>query len=69
MLLMFPQSYVWFTIGSVDSFERNLEAAYAELGLELPHRPAVIYSTESDGWVSCTQPPSCFSYIDRICDV
>lgn len=44
------QSYVWFNIGSVDSFERNLEAAHAELGLEPSHRPAVVYSTESDGW-------------------
>lgn len=52
---MFPQSYVWFNIGSVDSFERNLEAAHAELGLEPSHRPAVIYSTESDGWVSHTR--------------
>uniref|UniRef100_A0A671U5D7 AFG3-like AAA ATPase 1 n=1 Tax=Sparus aurata TaxID=8175 RepID=A0A671U5D7_SPAAU len=42
-------SYVWFNIGSVDTFERNLEAAHLELGLELSHRPAVVYSTESDG--------------------
>ncbi|XP_035531179.1 AFG3-like protein 2 [Morone saxatilis] len=42
-------SYVWFNIGSVDTFERNLEAAYMELGLGLSHRPAVVYSTESDG--------------------
>ncbi|XP_034541006.1 AFG3-like protein 1 [Notolabrus celidotus] len=42
-------NYVWFNIGSVDTFERNLEAAHYELGLESSHRPAVIYSTESDG--------------------
>ncbi|XP_078112533.1 mitochondrial inner membrane m-AAA protease component AFG3L1 [Sander vitreus] len=42
-------SYVWFNIGSVDTFERNLEAAQMELGLELTRRPAVVYSTESDG--------------------
>ncbi|XP_070762879.1 mitochondrial inner membrane m-AAA protease component AFG3L1 [Enoplosus armatus] len=42
-------SYVWFNIGSVDTFERNLEAAHMELGLEPSHRPAVVYSTESDG--------------------
>ncbi|XP_020490615.2 mitochondrial inner membrane m-AAA protease component AFG3L1-like [Labrus bergylta] len=42
-------SYVWFNIGSVDTFERNLEAASVELGLEASHRPAVVYSTESDG--------------------
>lgn len=44
-----PQSYVWFNIGSVDTFERNLEAAHMELGLEPSHRAAVIYSSESDG--------------------
>lgn len=43
------QSYVWFNIGSVDTFERNLELAHAELGLEASRRPAVVYSTESDG--------------------
>lgn len=42
-------SYVWFNIGSVDTFERNLEAAHQELGLEPSHRAAVVYSTESDG--------------------
>uniref|UniRef100_A0A667YDK5 AFG3-like AAA ATPase 1 n=1 Tax=Myripristis murdjan TaxID=586833 RepID=A0A667YDK5_9TELE len=42
-------SFVWFNIGSVDTFERNLEAAHAELGLEPSHRAAVVYSTESDG--------------------
>uniref|UniRef100_A0A7N6BN65 AAA+ ATPase domain-containing protein n=1 Tax=Anabas testudineus TaxID=64144 RepID=A0A7N6BN65_ANATE len=41
--------YVWFNIGSVDTFERNLEAAHMELGLEPSNRAAVIYSTESDG--------------------
>ncbi|XP_030221865.1 AFG3-like protein 1 [Gadus morhua] len=41
--------YVWFNIGSVDTFERNLEAAHMELGLEPSHRIAVVYSTESDG--------------------
>lgn len=50
--LLVLQSYVWFNIGSVDSFERNLETAHAELGLEPSHRPAVVYSSESDGWVS-----------------
>ncbi|KAM8862074.1 mitochondrial inner membrane m-AAA protease component AFG3L1-like isoform 1-T1 [Synchiropus picturatus] len=42
-------NYAWFNIGSVDTFERNLEAAHAELGLEAAHKPVVIYSTESDG--------------------
>lgn len=35
--------YVWFNIGSVDTFERNLEAANSGLGLEPSHRPAVVY--------------------------
>ncbi|XP_022062299.2 AFG3-like protein 1 [Acanthochromis polyacanthus] len=42
-------SYVWFNIGSVDTFERNLETAHMDMGLEPSHRPAVIYSSESDG--------------------
>lgn len=42
-------SYVWFNIGSVDTFERNLEAAHYELGLEPSHRASVVYSSESDG--------------------
>uniref|UniRef100_A0A8C6SHS2 Si:ch1073-174d20.2 n=1 Tax=Neogobius melanostomus TaxID=47308 RepID=A0A8C6SHS2_9GOBI len=42
-------NYVWFNIGSVDTLERNLEAAHSGLGLEPSHRPAVVYSTESDG--------------------
>ncbi|XP_051546321.1 AFG3-like protein 1 [Myxocyprinus asiaticus] len=42
-------SYVWFNIGSVDTFERNLEAANYELGLEPSHRAAVVYTSESDG--------------------
>ncbi|KAJ7998028.1 hypothetical protein DPEC_G00218290 [Dallia pectoralis] len=42
-------SYVWFNIGSVDTLERNLEAAHQELGLESSNRAAVVYSTESDG--------------------
>ena len=50
------QSYVWFNIGSVDTFERNLEVAHAELGLEPSHRATVVYSTESDGWVQHTNP-------------
>ncbi|XP_076025877.1 mitochondrial inner membrane m-AAA protease component AFG3L1 [Genypterus blacodes] len=42
-------SYVWFNIGSVDTFERNLEGAHMELGLEPSHRTTVVYSRESDG--------------------
>lgn len=43
------QSYLWFNIGSVDSFERNLEVAQQELGLDPSHKVPVYYSTESDG--------------------
>ncbi|KAL2093467.1 hypothetical protein ACEWY4_010779 [Coilia grayii] len=42
-------SYVWFNIGSVDTFERNLETAQQDLGLEPSRRVAVVYSSESDG--------------------
>ncbi|XP_041077611.1 AFG3-like protein 1 [Polyodon spathula] len=42
-------SYVWFNIGSVDTFERNLETAQLEMGIESSHKVAVVYSTESDG--------------------
>ncbi|CAL8277707.1 unnamed protein product [Lota lota] len=41
--------YVWFNIGSVDTFERNLETAQYELGIEGEKRVPVVYSTESDG--------------------
>lgn len=41
--------YVWFNIGSVDTFERNLEAAQLELNVEPASRVAVVYTTESDG--------------------
>lgn len=37
---------LWFNIGSVDSFERNLENAQAELGLEPVNFVPVIYRTE-----------------------
>ncbi|GAA6232781.1 AFG3-like protein 2 isoform X4 [Lates japonicus] len=41
--------YIWFNIGSVDTFERNLETAQYELGIEGENRVPVVYSTESDG--------------------
>lgn len=42
-------SYVWFNIGSVDTFERNLETVQQEIGIEPANRAAVVYNTESDG--------------------
>uniref|UniRef100_A0A8C1Z9B6 AFG3-like AAA ATPase 2 n=1 Tax=Cyprinus carpio TaxID=7962 RepID=A0A8C1Z9B6_CYPCA len=44
-----PQQYVWFNIGSVDTFERNLETAQLEMGIEGENRLPVVYSAESDG--------------------
>ncbi|TFK12265.1 methionine-R-sulfoxide reductase B2, mitochondrial [Platysternon megacephalum] len=41
--------YVWFNIGSVDTFERNLETAQQEFGIEGENRLPVVYSGESDG--------------------
>ncbi|KAJ1073349.1 hypothetical protein K5549_016752, partial [Capra hircus] len=43
------EKYAWFSIGSVDTFERNLETAQWELGIEPPNQTAVVYTTESDG--------------------
>lgn len=39
---------MWFNIGSVDSFERNLEAAQNELGVEPVNYTPVIYRTEME---------------------
>ncbi|XP_069549707.1 mitochondrial inner membrane m-AAA protease component AFG3L1-like [Brachyistius frenatus] len=41
-------SYFWFNIGSVDSFEHNLEMAQQEMGLDSTHKVPVLYSSESD---------------------
>ncbi|CAH2002704.1 unnamed protein product [Acanthoscelides obtectus] len=37
---------IWFNIGSVDSFERNLENAQQEMSVEPPNFVPVIYKTE-----------------------
>ncbi|XP_060521148.1 AFG3-like protein 2 [Cylas formicarius] len=37
---------IWFNIGSVDSFERNLENAQMEMNVEPPNFVPVIYKTE-----------------------
>ncbi|PSN49682.1 hypothetical protein C0J52_05318 [Blattella germanica] len=39
-------SVLWFNIGSVDSFERNLENAQIEMNVEPPNFVPVIYKTE-----------------------
>lgn len=41
--------YVWFNIGSVDTFERNLETAQQEYGIEPENRVPVVYTVEGDG--------------------
>ncbi|KAG2470101.1 AFG32 protein, partial [Polypterus senegalus] len=51
-------SYAWFNIGSVDTFERNLETAQLELGIEPSHRVAVVYSSESDGSFAMSMIPT-----------
>jgi AFG3 family protein len=40
------QSVLWFNIGSVDSFERNLENAQIEMNLEPANFIPVIYKNE-----------------------
>uniref|UniRef100_A0A667XY05 AAA+ ATPase domain-containing protein n=1 Tax=Myripristis murdjan TaxID=586833 RepID=A0A667XY05_9TELE len=42
-------SYLWFNIGSVDTFEHNLEMAQQEMGLDCTRRVPVVYTSESDG--------------------
>ncbi|KAM9308912.1 mitochondrial inner membrane m-AAA protease component AFG3L2 [Gastrophryne carolinensis] len=42
-------NYVWFNIGSVDTFERNLETVQQELGIEPEKRVPVVYRIEGDG--------------------
>jgi len=41
-------STLWFNIGSVDSFERNLENAQIELNVEAQNFVPVVYKTEMD---------------------
>ncbi|XP_063494586.1 AFG3-like protein 2 [Symphalangus syndactylus] len=41
--------YVWFNIGSVDTFEWNLETLQQELGIEGENWVPVVYIAESDG--------------------
>ncbi|TRY53833.1 hypothetical protein DNTS_002790 [Danionella cerebrum] len=54
----FEQQFVWFNIGSVDTFERNLETAQLELGIEGENRVPVVYAAESDGSFFLNMLPS-----------
>ncbi len=40
---------LWFNIGSVDTFERNLENIQLEMNIEPPNFVPVVYKTEMDG--------------------
>lgn len=46
--LLSSQNYLWFNIGSVDSFEHNLEVAQQEMGLNSTQKVPVIYMSEID---------------------
>ncbi|CAF97727.1 unnamed protein product, partial [Tetraodon nigroviridis] len=52
------KQYVWFNIGSVDTFERNLESAQSELGITGANRVSVVYSNESIGIIVLSLLPS-----------
>ena len=39
---------MWFNIGSVESFERNLENAQTNLGMEGSDFLSVVYKTETE---------------------
>lgn len=49
MVIVCLQQYVWFNIGSVDTFERNLESAQYELGIKGENRVSLVYSSETNG--------------------
>lgn len=49
MVIVCLQQYVWFNIGSVDTFEQNLESAQYELGIKGENRVSVVYSSENNG--------------------
>ncbi|XP_077376209.1 mitochondrial inner membrane m-AAA protease component AFG3L1-like [Festucalex cinctus] len=42
-------TYLWFNIGSVNSFEHKLEVVQQELGLDSTCKIPVLYTSESDG--------------------
>uniref|UniRef100_A0AAQ5XIL2 AAA+ ATPase domain-containing protein n=1 Tax=Amphiprion ocellaris TaxID=80972 RepID=A0AAQ5XIL2_AMPOC len=51
-------NYLWFNIGSVDSFEHNLDIAQQEIGWDSTHKIPVLYSSESDGTLIYTVLPT-----------
>ncbi|XP_041846592.1 AFG3-like protein 1 [Melanotaenia boesemani] len=53
-------NYLWFNIGSVDSFEHNLERAQQEMGLNSTYRIPVLYSSQSDGTIFLSVLPTLF---------
>lgn len=49
LLVVCLQQDVWFSIESVDTFERNLDSAQQELGIRGEQRVCVVYSSQSSG--------------------
>jgi AFG3 family protein len=45
-----PNFHYYFSIGSVEAFERRLDEAQNELGIPTSERIPVNYATENDGW-------------------
>lgn len=45
-MIIFFQGILWFNIGSVDSFERNLENVQTEMGIDPPNYAPVVYKSE-----------------------
>lgn len=43
---LFFQTLLWFSIGSVDAFERNVETAQMEAGIEPSNFIPVVYKNE-----------------------
>ncbi|XP_076583284.1 mitochondrial inner membrane m-AAA protease component AFG3L1-like isoform X2 [Chaetodon auriga] len=51
-------SYLWFNIGSVESFEHNLEMAQQEMGLDSTQKVPVFYSSDNNGALLLSVLPS-----------
>ena len=46
------QGTIWFNIGSVESFERNLENAQLEINIEPSNFVSVVYKSETEVYVT-----------------